>query len=85
MWWSGGLQTISGMFGNEGFFDLGSMILMSKNDINDVLGVLGVVWGCLGLDLGWFWKSSWAGSKKLCFPKMAGSFFPESVYQGKIA
>ena len=34
------------MFGNEGFFDLGSMILMSKNDINDVLGVFGCVWGC---------------------------------------
>ena len=34
------------MFGNEGIFDLGSMILMSKNDINDVSGVLGVVWGC---------------------------------------
>ena len=35
------------MFGNEGFFDLGSMVLMSKNDINDVLGVFGRVWGCL--------------------------------------
>ena len=34
------------MFGFEGFFDLGSMILMSKNDVNDVLGVLGGVWGC---------------------------------------
>ena len=34
------------MFGFEGFFDLGSMILMSKNDINDVLGVFGRVWGC---------------------------------------
>ena len=34
------------MFGFEGFFDLGSMILMSKNDMIDVLGVLGRVWGC---------------------------------------
>ena len=34
------------MFGNEGFFDLRSMILMFKNDINDVLGVFGCVWGC---------------------------------------
>ena len=37
------------MFGFEGFFDLGSMFLMSKNDINDVLGVLGRVWACLDL------------------------------------
>ena len=35
------------MFGLEGFFDLGSMDLISKNDINDVLGVFGRVWGCL--------------------------------------
>ena len=34
------------MFGFDGFFDLGSMDLMSKNDINDVLGVFGRVWGC---------------------------------------
>ena len=34
------------MFENEGFFDLRSMILMSKNDVNDVLGVLGCVWEC---------------------------------------
>ena len=34
------------MFGFEGFFDLGSMFGMSKNDINDVLGVFGRVWGC---------------------------------------
>ena len=33
------------MFGNEGFFELRSMISMSKNDVNDVLGVLGGVWG----------------------------------------
>ena len=46
MWWSGGLQTISEMFGNEEIFDLGSMILMSKNDVIDVLGVFGGVWGC---------------------------------------
>ena len=34
------------MFGNEGFLDVGSMVLMSKNDVNDVLGVFGCVWGC---------------------------------------
>ena len=54
------------MFGFEGFFDLGSMILMSKNDINDVSGVLGVVWGCLEMK-GFEVLGRWECSRKSLF------------------
>ena len=54
------------MFGFEGFFDLGSMILMSKNDINDVLGVLGGVWGCSEMK-GFDVLDGWDLSRKCLF------------------
>ena len=37
------------MFGNEGFFGVGSVAVMRKNVYFDVLRVLGRVWGCLGM------------------------------------
>ena len=54
------------MFGFEGFFDLGSMFGMSKNDINDVLGVFGRVWGCLEMK-GFEVLDGWDVSRKCLF------------------
>ena len=54
------------MFGFEGVFDLRSMILMSKNDINDVSGVLGRVWGCLEMKV-FEVLGRWVVSRKCLF------------------
>ena len=42
---SGGLQTLSGMFGNEGFFGPGSMVLMRENVVLHVVDVWGRIRG----------------------------------------
>ena len=42
------------------------MILMSKNDINDVLGVLGRVWGCSEMK-GFEVLDGWDVSRKCLF------------------
>ena len=42
---------MSGMFGNEGFIDPGSMILMSKNVLLKGLGASRPFLGCLGMEV----------------------------------
>ena len=50
---SGGVQTLSGIFGNEGFFGPGSMVLMWENVFLHVVGLPGDVGG---LRFGTIWK-----------------------------
>ena len=54
---SGGRQTLSGMFGNEGFLGLGSMVLMGENVCLHVVDVWGRIRGCVEIIdfsvLGW--------------------------------
>ena len=51
------------MLGFEGVFDVGSVVRMSKKDINDVLEVLGRVWGCSEMK-GFDVLDRWGNSRK---------------------